>query len=352
MIKALRIFLLMLFITAAGFLYKVMYNGYNVSYFSYIFIQGLSVNPSDGTIAKDQANSNKVTAEDILSGGNSIIFLETGDRIQLPSLVLCAIESAARVYPNRSVVFLIKSLNHTNSEDQEKRFIDHYPTLSSLNNVYIFPLVMEDILNKTPLFDWYKKINTTLESHWIHVSSDGCRLALIWKYGGIYMDTDIISMRPIPHLNFLAGESNLYSSNGVFGFASQHTFTWTGMENFVKNYNGNAWGNQGPHLFTRVLKMICTLPNFNNTEDIMCGNITFLNPQRFYPIPYPAWRRYYEVWTKLPTFNQSYALHLWNYMNRDRKTMEPGSNTLVEHLYQQYCPSTYVALQKNGSIYI
>lgn len=166
------------------------------------------------------------------------------------------------------------------------------------------------------------------------------------------MDTDIISMRPIPHMHFLAGESNQYSSNGVFGFSAQHNYTWTCMENFVHNYNGNIWGNQGPHLFTRVLKTMCTLPDFNNTEDIMCGKIYFLNPDRFYPIKYYSWQKYYTVWRKLPTFNESYALHLWNYMNSNHKSMLPGSNTLVEHLYQQHCPSTYALLQRNESIYI
>ncbi|CAI9538726.1 unnamed protein product [Staurois parvus] len=310
----------------------------------------VSVNQSDGATTVGTTKHSKVTPEEILSGGNSIVFLETSERIQLPSLVLCAIESAAQVYPHRSVVLFMKGLNHTNAEDQEN-VLSHYPTLLSLDNIYIFPLIMEDIFNNTPLFNWYEKINSTLEKYWIHVSSDGCRLALIWKYGGIYMDTDIISIWPIPHMDFLAGESHQYSSNGVFGFPPQHNFTWTCMENFVKNYNGNSWGNQGPHLFTRVLKTVCDLPRFNNTEDIMCGNISFLNPQRFYPINYPSWGKFYEVWTKLPTFNESYALHLWNFMNHNRKAMLPGSNTLVEHLYQQHCPSTYATLQRNESIY-
>ncbi|XP_018429913.1 PREDICTED: alpha-1,4-N-acetylglucosaminyltransferase-like, partial [Nanorana parkeri] len=170
MIKALRIFLLMLFITAAGFLYKVTYKGSNVPYFSYIFIQSIehetanktvSVNQIDGgtTVGtfEEEVHANKVTSEDILSTGNSIIFLETSERLQLPSLVLCAIESAARVYPNRSVVLFMKGLNHTDSEDQEEKALGHYPTLVSLDNVHIFPLIMETFFNNTPLFNWYKK---------------------------------------------------------------------------------------------------------------------------------------------------------------------------------------------------
>ncbi|XP_063297728.1 alpha-1,4-N-acetylglucosaminyltransferase-like [Pelobates fuscus] len=195
-------------------------------------------------------------------------------------------------------------------------------------------------------------INPKRESHWIHVSADGTRLALIWKYGGIYMDTDIISIRPIPVERFMAVESFAYSSNGVVGLSQHHKFTWLSMENFVQNYDGGRWGHQGPQLFTRVLKQFCNISEFSILGDTMCRNITLLNPQRFYPISYPSWRLYYQVWENLPTFNDSYALHLWNYMNSEHRTMTTGSNTLVEHLFQQFCPSTYGALLWNESIHL
>ncbi|XP_068135233.1 alpha-1,4-N-acetylglucosaminyltransferase-like [Hyperolius riggenbachi] len=249
MIKGLKIISFLLIVSAVGFLYNVVYKSSHNTYFSNFFIENIrhvlfninltsahkSITPSAGTTTTE-------TPEDILRRGDSIIFLETSDRMHLPSLVLCALESAARVYPDRHVFFFMKGINHTASQDNEEVILRHYPTLSSLNNIHIVPLIMEDIFNSTPLFPWYKKINATKEPHWIHVSADGCRLALIWKYGGIYMDTDIISIYPIPHYDFLAGESNKYSSNGVYGFPAQHNFTWTCMEDFVQNYNGCVTG--------------------------------------------------------------------------------------------------------------
>eukprot|EP00079_Xenopus_tropicalis_P014677 XP_004911418.1 PREDICTED: alpha-1,4-N-acetylglucosaminyltransferase-like [Xenopus tropicalis] len=196
------------------------------------------------------------------------------------------------------------------------------------------------------------EINPHNEVYWTHVSSDGSRLALIWKHGGIYMDTDIISIRPIPLTNFLAAEDNLYSSNGIFGCLPRHTFTWKSMEDFVQNYKGAVWGYQGPALFTRILKrFFCDKTGFKSKEDIMCGNITFTNPERFYPIPGPTWTRYFEVWDKYPTFNSSYGLHFFNFANKGAYTMVPGSKTLAEHLYQQYCPSTYGAVLRKDHTY-
>ncbi|XP_018428446.1 PREDICTED: alpha-1,4-N-acetylglucosaminyltransferase-like [Nanorana parkeri] len=291
------------------------------------------------------ASSGHLNPSDILRVGNCIIFVETTDRMQPPSLVLCAIESAARVYKDRPVVYFMKGLTEANSDAVKNKY---FPNFIPFNNVYFFPLRMEEVFAETALLSWYKKVDPSREVYWTHVSADGCRLALIWRYGGIYMDSDIISMRQIPNHNFLAAESNRVSSNGVIGFSSHHDFTWKSMEDFVRNYQGAVWGFQGPSLFTRILKTFCSIPAFTAVKDVRCGNITFLHPQRFYPIPYPAWRRYYEVWAKEPTFDNSYALHLWNYMNRnERRDMVPGSNSLVEHIYQKYCPSTYSDLAEN-----
>ncbi|XP_075720030.1 alpha-1,4-N-acetylglucosaminyltransferase-like [Rhinoderma darwinii] len=336
--KHFRILQFILLLICSGFLYKVIYQKSNAFYFSEFFIKGTG---------PDFFNEN-----DILNRGDGIIFLETTDTLQPKPLVLCAIESAARVYHDRPVVFFMKGLKEVDS-DGEKRSLKYFPTLKSLDNIYILPLILDDTLNSTPFLPWYNKIIPEQEKYWIHNIADSCRLALMWKFGGIYMDTDIISIRPVPYQNFVAAEYPQSSSNGVFGFSPRHNFTWKCMERFVQDYNGEIWGHQGPYLFTHVLKQSCDLPVFKDLEDINCGNISFLNPQRFYPIAYGVWRQYYEVWDKLPTFNDSYAVHLWNYMNhKEHRTMVPGSNTLVEHLYKKHCPSTYGAIQRNESIYL
>ncbi|OCT81152.1 alpha-1,4-N-acetylglucosaminyltransferase [Xenopus laevis] len=346
MSKGFKIFTLLLLLVACGLFYKNS-NIQPSSPFKSIISPG-----STASISNNKNSSfSPITPMDVLKKGNGIIFVETTDRMKPPSLVLCAVESAARVYKDRPVVFFMKGLPDINIMEDELKARKNFPTLSTFDNVYFFPLKIEKIFNDTPLMPWYKKVIPKFETYWTHVSSDGCRLALVWKHGGIYMDSDIISMRPIPDVNFLAAQSSQFSSNGIFGLTDHHIFSWKSMESFVQNYNGAIWGHQGPQLFTRILNQFCSIPPFKSTEDVKCGNISFLNPQRFYPIPYQAWGRYYDVWENVPTFNDSYALHLWNYMNQGKKIMVPGSNTLIEHLYKQYCPTLYGALERNESIY-
>nr|XP_056706239.1 alpha-1,4-N-acetylglucosaminyltransferase [Euleptes europaea] len=324
MLKEIRLYLCIFFVFAFGIFYE------------------LSIEP--GCIFDCKPISKKfLTLQEVMTQGKKIIFLETTNRLQPSQLVLCSVESAARIYFDRPVLFFMKGLDNNTLVDV-KSSCPALSALSAMDNVFIFPLKMDILFQDTPLLPWYLQINTTKEKHWVYISSDASRLAMLWKYGGIYMDTDVISIRPIPVANFLAAQSSQFSSNGIFGFQQHHWFLWDCMNNFVENYNGDIWGHQGPYLMTRMLKGLSNLTDFQNLEDQMYHNISFLHPHRFYPISYPAWRKYYEVWDSMPDFNYSYALHLWNFMNQEQKNVTIGSNTLVENLYKTYCPTTYQSL--------
>lgn len=362
MMKELRILTVVLLVAAICFLARTSIKQKNVSItdfliskgFIFKFLKGEEINSQNNdslTMGDFNHTSSSENIIAVLREGNGILFVETTDRMDEPSLVLCSIESAARVYPDRPVVFFMKGLDDITTEDDEKKAREHFPTLSSYNNIYIFPLRLEKLFADTPFLAWYRRVDPDREVYWTHVKSDACRFALMWKYGGIYMDTDVISIRPIPEDHFLAAETFTTTSSSVFGLSPHHKLTWEFMENFVQNYRGEIWGHQGPGVFTRVVNKYCGVPQFKSLDHIMCANASYFHPERFYPILYPSWKKYFEVWSKLPTFNNSYALHLWNFMNKERKSMVPKTNTLVEHLYQKYCPSTYEAILNEKTTY-
>ncbi|XP_068136510.1 alpha-1,4-N-acetylglucosaminyltransferase-like [Hyperolius riggenbachi] len=333
--KIFYIVCLMLFIAGISFFSRNVLKGYQHYIMKSFRLNGIG------------SDSVAFTTTAILRQGNGILFMETTDRMEPPPLVLCVIESAARIYPDRPVVYFMKGLGNITTEEEEENTRRHFPTLSSFPNVYFFPLRMDELFNNTPLMTWFKKTDPKKERYWTHVSSDACRFAMIWKYGGIYMDTDVISIRPIPEADFLAGEHSQSTSSAVFGLSPHHNLTWQFMESFVENYRGDKWGHQGPVVFTRLVTKLCGTSVLESKEDTTCANISYFKPGRFYPILYSSWKKYFEVWPNLPTFDNSYALHLWNYMNSEHKSMVPGSNTLVEHLYQDYCPTTYGHILEN-----
>ncbi|OCT78912.1 hypothetical protein XELAEV_18030000mg [Xenopus laevis] len=283
MSKGFRFCIILLMLMACGFFYRNT-SKQPSTIFKSIISPGSKNSSSSSTYSATNVSFSPISSMDVLKKGNGIIFIETTDRMNPPSLVLCAIESAARVYKDRSVVFFMKGLSDINTMEDELKARNHFPTLSSFDNVYFFPLQMEKLFNDTPLMPWYKKhffgyfdhrigyfdlrlrlrlrlerfelkiirlfdhsiveVNPIFERYWTHVSSDGCRLALIWKHGGIYMDSDIISMQPIPDLNFLEAQSSQYSSNGVFGLMTHHTFPGKAWKTLCRIIMGQYGGNR------------------------------------------------------------------------------------------------------------
>ncbi|XP_043540070.1 alpha-1,4-N-acetylglucosaminyltransferase-like, partial [Chiloscyllium plagiosum] len=189
------------------------------------------------------------------------------------------------------------------------------------------------------------------ERYWLHVLADGCRLALLWKYGGIYLDTDIISLKPLEFRNFLCEQSSNYTNNAALGFNRFHPFTKMCLRDFVDKYNGAAWGHQGPDLMTRMLKKWCGTDNLNNFRNKDCKGIMFLSNNWFYPVPFSNWRRFFQKnrWnnnndTIEKELSKTSGVHIWKYMIGDRKIEIKASRSLIEYFFSEYCPSTYKSL--------
>ncbi|XP_069812834.1 alpha-1,4-N-acetylglucosaminyltransferase-like [Dendropsophus ebraccatus] len=350
MLKQIKIFGALLLIAIIGFLTRSSLKQSNGTIIDYLISKKLIFNSSLNENELNEPTST-ITPSAVLEKGNGILFVETMGKMNQSSLVLCSIESAARMYPDRPVVYFMKGLNDIITVKDERKAQEYFLTLSSYKNIYFFPLNFEKLFADTPLLPWYQKVDPNKERYWVHVKSDACRFALIWKYGGIYMDTDVISIRQIPKINFLAAEDDITTGSSVFGMSPKYKLTWEFLENFVQNYKGDVWGQQGPLLLTRIVRKYCGLPQFKSVDHMMCANISYFHRERFAPIPWPSWGKFFEVWNKLPTFDNTYAIHLWNFMNTKKQVMVPKSNTLIEHLYKQYCPSTYEAILNNKPLY-
>ncbi|XP_041035238.1 alpha-1,4-N-acetylglucosaminyltransferase-like [Carcharodon carcharias] len=274
-----------------------------------------------------------------------IMFVETSDKVEPTPLAACSVESAARLHPDKRVYFFMKGFNGKLSQYPQPNYTG-IPLLSAISNVVLLPLNLTELFENTPLHEWHQKVNPDLEMYWLHVLADGCRLALLWKYSGVYLDTDIISMKSLPFINFTALEDGNFFNNGAMGFnVKHHPFMLECMKDFVANYTGHIWGYQGPKLITRVLKRWCKFDKAADASGKECNEISLLIPSRFYPIHYSSWGRYYDPWKKenaVSVFSGSYGTHVWNYMNSERKRkIIAGSGSLIEYLFQLYCPTTY-----------
>ncbi|NXK88389.1 A4GAT galactosyltransferase, partial [Formicarius rufipectus] len=275
------------------------------------------------------------------SKGN-VFFVETSEQINPGYLFSCSVESAARANPKASVVVLMRGLARGNTSLPEHWV---FSLLSCFPNVQIRPLDLSELFSGTPLQQWYSRPLRSWEPYFLPVLSDACRIVLMWKYGGIYLDTDFIVLKNLENLTNSLGIQSEDVLNGAFlSFQPKHEFMQLCMEDFVKNYNIWIWGHQGPELLTRVFKRWCSI---RTIRSMSCKGVRALDPETVYPIPWQNWKKLFEA-TSAVEFHKllknTYAVHVWNKLSHDAR-LEIHSQALLAQLYSQFCPATYAKMK-------
>ncbi|XP_028799261.1 lactosylceramide 4-alpha-galactosyltransferase-like [Neltuma alba] len=148
------------------------------------------------------------------------------------------------------------------------------------------------------------------------------RLVVLYKYGGIYIDTDFIILKSFKGLRNCIGAQSVNPvskhwttlNNAVLVFDKNHPLLLRFIEDFALNFNGNKWGQNGPYLVTRVVERV-------KEEDGL--NLTVLPPMAFYPVDWTGIDRWFQKpknseessWVKAKLIElrgETYGVHLWN----------------------------------------
>ncbi|XP_012576103.1 PREDICTED: lactosylceramide 4-alpha-galactosyltransferase [Condylura cristata] len=273
----------------------------------------------------------------------NIFFLETSERTDPNFLFTCSVESAARAHPESRVVVLMKGLRGGNAS------LPRHLGLSLLRcfpNVRLRPLDLAALFRDTPLAGWYAAARARWEPYLLPVLSDASRIALLWKFGGVYLDTDFIVLRSLRNLTNVLGAQSRYVLNGAFlAFERHHEFMALCMRDFVAHYNGWVWGHQGPQLLTRAFKKWCAIRSLDHSR--ACRGVSTLPREAFYPIPWQDWRKYFQDISpeELPRLlHATYAVHVWNKKSQGTR-LEATSRALLAQLHHRYCPTTHAAMR-------
>lgn len=266
--------------------------------------------------------------------------METSERTNPSFLFMCSVESAARAHPESRIFVLMKGLADRNGTLPKRLGISF---LGCFPNVELKPLDPNELFSGTPLADWYSLARRRWEPYFLPVLSDACRIAVMWKLGGIYLDTDFIVLKNLNNLTNVLGTQSKYVLNGAFlSFEPKHKFIELCIRDFVADYSRWMWGHQGPQLFTRNFKRWCSIRSLRSSKS--CRGVSVLPREAFYPIRWQDFEKYFEVVgaSELPKlFKDTYAVHVWNSRNQGKKT-EIASETLLAQLQASHCPSTYL----------
>ncbi|XP_077529406.1 lactosylceramide 4-alpha-galactosyltransferase-like [Haemaphysalis longicornis] len=264
--------------------------------------------------------------------GKNIFLLETSARTNIDSRVACAIESAARQNPEWTVFYL-------SLEDTSSRYMDELT--STLPNIQHQRSSLMEIFNGTVMFNWYLSGIWTTSPYKVMHLSDALRLALLWKYGGAYVDLDVVVLGSFDDVrNSVCRELFPDVGNAVMTFDKGHPFLLHCMQEFAASYRSMDYPYNGPRLLDRVLCELCTEEVFYNEENFECAGVHVLESKAFFPVSYPEWHRPFYAEDADEVLNDcknSTVIHLWNSLSH-AAMIEPGS--AYDTWRRVLCPTT------------
>ncbi|KAG9453962.1 hypothetical protein H6P81_006866 [Aristolochia fimbriata] len=160
------------------------------------------------------------------------------------------------------------------------------------------------------------------------------RLAALYKFGGVYLDTDFIVLKKLSGLRnsigaqSVDGETGNWTrlNNAILAFNREHPLVYRFIEEFSLTFNGNKWGHNGPYLVSRVVERVQGDPAYD---------FRVLPPMAFYPVDWikigglfqrprsPNVARWVSA-KLLQLRRETHAIHLWNKQS-SRLRIEEGS---------------------------
>ncbi len=133
-------------------------------------------------------------------------------------------------------------------------------------------------------------------------AADAVRIRVLYELGGIYLDTDMLVLRPLDDLlqyDFFTGyEVPGRPAYGLFGAVPGHGLIEM-MDVFYKNERFNEFS---PPVITHTFKDLIVPENLGPKDRI-------LQPQAFYSLPYEQREKNYREFVN----EQAYAVHLWDH---------------------------------------
>lgn len=271
---------------------------------------------------------------------HNIFFLETSGANNLSARQACAIESTARYLPESE----IRVLMFTSGP-----FKDTHNLTGIFDNVYVNATTFEKIFEDTPLLQWYRNKEWNGSRYRIHHLSDASRLAVIWKYGGMYLDLDIVMLTSLSVFwhrnmtNFLIKEKDNSLCNGIFGFSRRHPFLHKCILNVLERYRRDCWSCIGPKLITDQFNSYCSELNMTLIETGIHCNVTILPVISAFPIPYQNWKDYFtnnSIDNVISKIRESYMIHVWNFLS-SKEMLRPGIDAAYGKVMSVHCPHVY-----------
>ncbi|KAF2305144.1 hypothetical protein GH714_002044 [Hevea brasiliensis] len=255
---------------------------------------------------------------------------------------LFAIESVFKSHPNACLVIVSDSMDSETGSFFLRPFLDKGFKVIAIKPDFDY------IFKNTHAESWFNELSKgSVDPGKVSFGqnlSNLLRLALLYKFGGTYLDTDVIVLKSFEKMRNVIGaqtidlETGNWSrlNNALLIFDKNHPLLFKFIQEFALTFNGNKWGHNGPYLVSRVVSRVSGRPGIN---------FTVLPPSAFYPVNWNRIRslfkgpadKLHSEWLhrKLEQIRrESLAVHLWNKQSRKIK-VENGS--IINHIMLDSC---------------
>lgn len=288
-----------------------------------------------------------------------IFFHETSGKADLNWQQCCAVESAAKHNHDRLVQLFLRPRSTAGSDESSSPFpststfysppwlevLSQYPNVAAI-------LVNEDhYFAGSPLQDWYEKGQWLKSPYQVAHLSDYIRILTLNKGGGLYLDTDILTLKAYQGDHFrncLSYDSSDMGviSNGVMHLERGHWLTIQMMRLMAEEYDPSEMVFHGSQAVSFLMHSSCAIiqgdPSSNTCKDInlLSSNFFFLIERPFSDVLYDKLSN--STNDILSQIKRSYGVHLWNSekANRQRPFLATDSDSILGALAQIHCPLT------------
>ena len=275
---------------------------------------------------------------ELLPRSGSIWMLESSGRDHLQPLELCSLESAALHNPNSSVHMLL-TYPIQEAKGRLLQLMDIYP------NIVAQFVDLDTLMLASPLADLWQSGQVHTSPHPVSHLSDLLRYLLLHRWGGVYLDTDVILLKTLPEAkNFTAIEWAPLDrlAAGAMAFTPAHPVITEVLASLAANFS-TTWGGNGPLRLDSVLRAKCLQPRENWGK--WCGDVAILPQQEFYAINWRHVDRFFhpDAWPEVSTALKGRSgVHLWGKHSRSlMASLKGGRDQPLLKVAIKNCPTAH-----------
>uniref|UniRef100_A0A182IQ12 Alpha 1,4-glycosyltransferase domain-containing protein n=1 Tax=Anopheles atroparvus TaxID=41427 RepID=A0A182IQ12_ANOAO len=258
----------------------------------------------------------------------------------------CAIEAAARANPRKNIIVLLATWMDFTEADHLQ--IPDLRTLLSFRNVHFRWLDLERFALGT-------QVDAVIKSKLLYDRPDGVaflseilRMVLLFKFGGIYLDLDVVTLKPLEfyHPNFFGARTQDSADTSVMGLqrgdiGRSFAYDYLTFTKDLLEINPNCTGTT---LLTNKLLAFCEKVTVQEIVDRGCfGQLEVFSPNLFHPFDETNVSEMFDA-SKLHLVKDkiadSMAVHMHHHHSRGLK-IDPNGETGYEMIAKTYCPSVY-----------